>query len=224
MPDVVKECPVCKMAIEINNINDIHDVARVRTKYYHSQCLKEHAKKLIQREKHDAIWDDVVKRISFYEKDAKEILYKRYWQDKLNEHLKSHYDVQIMPNSFWTLVADLHNGIYKGLSCKPISMNTLYGAWKWGQRKLDSINRNNKQNKKGPKTDLERLPYDLAIIVQHIPDYIKYKAKQDAEEAERKERAKNTARIDFNNVYVAPKKLEGLDDISDLIDDLEEVI
>ena len=219
MPDVVKECPVCKKEIEIDNINDIHDVARVKTKYYHSQCLKEYAKKLTQRQKHDAIWDDVVKSISFYEKDAKEILYKRYWQDKLNEHLKRHYDIQIMPKSFWELVADLHNGIYKGLSCKRISMNTLCGAWIWGQRKLDSINRKNKQNKKGPKTDLERLPYDLAILIQHIPDYIKYKAKLDAEEAERREKTKETARIDYNNVYVEPKKKEGIGDLSSILDD-----
>ena len=219
MPDVVKECQVCKMAIEIDNINDIHDVARVRTKYYHSQCLKEHAKKLIQREKHDAIWDDVVKRFSFYEKDAKEILYKRYWQDKLNEHLKSHYDIIVMPDRFWEMVMNLHNGIYKNKECKPVSMKTLYGAWCWGQRKLDSINRNNKKNKKGPKTDSERLPYDLAIIVQHVSDYIKYKAKLDAEEAEREAKEKERIKIDYRRFNKTPVKTEGLDDISDMLDD-----
>ena len=86
-------------------------------------------------------------------------------------------------------------------------------------KNLDSINRKNKKNNKGPRSDIERLPYDLAIVVQHIPDYLRAKAKIEAAEAERKEKAKSATRIDYKKIYVAPKKVEGLDDISDLLDE-----
>lgn len=219
MCDITKECPVCKTTIDID-IYNIHDIARVRSVYYHTKCLDEYANKMVKREKHAAIWDDVVKNISGCEKEAKEIIYKRYWQDKLNEHLNSHYDIMVMPERFWEMVVQLNNGLYKGKKCKPISIDTLYGAWCWGQKKLDSINRQNKQNKKGPKTDTERLPYDLAILVQHIPDYLKYKAKCDAEEAEREAQKKEKIKIDYNKVNTSVVKTEGLDDISDMLDEI----
>lgn len=220
MPDVVKECPVCKMAIEVDNINNIHGIARVRSKYYHTKCLKEYAQKLAKRERHDAIWDDVINNIAFYEKEAKEIMYKRYWQDKLNDHLKKHYNIVVMPERFWEMIMKLHDGIYKNKECKPISMDIIYGAWRWSQKNLDSINRKNKQNRKGPKTDIERLPYDLTIIIQHIPDYIKAKSKHEVEEAARKAREKERVRINYNDIYVAPAQQEGLDDISDILDEI----
>lgn len=220
MCDVTKECPVCKMTIDID-IYNINGVARARSAYYHTKCLDEYANKMVKREKHAAIWDDVVNNISGCEKEAKEIIYKRYWQDKLNVHLKSHYDIIVMPDRFWEMIVQLHNGVYKGKECKPITIETIYGAWCWGQKKLDSISRRNKQNKKGPKTDAERLPYDLTILIQHIPDYLKAKAKIEAEEAERAAREKEVVKIDYSKIK-AKKESSGLGDISDLLDELDD--
>lgn len=219
MCDVIKECSACKGTIEID-IYNIHDVARVKSKYFHPTCLSKHAQKLVQRTKHDACWDYALNNLEACEKDAKEIIYKRYWQDTLNEHLLERYDVTAMPDRFWEMIMNLHNGIYKDKKCKPVSMDTVCNAWIWAQKNLDAINRRNKQNKKGPKTDAERLNYDFTIVLKHIPDYLKAKAKRDAEEAERQARDKEKSKINYNNIATNTKtQSEGLDDISGLLDE-----
>lgn len=218
MCDVIKECAACKQTIPID-IYNIHDVARLQALYYHTSCLKELAKKRINSKRHAACWDYAIDHINECEKDAKDTIYKRYWQDLLDKHLKSHYDIQVVNNHFWEIVMDLHNGIYKKQKCKPVHMETMYGAWVWGQKKLDSISRQNKKERKGPKSDDERLIYDLTILITKIPVYLKAKAKLEAEEAERQAREKERTRIDYNNIYIAPVKSEGLDDISALLDD-----
>ena len=218
MCDVIKECAVCKGKIKID-IYNIHDVSRLKSYYYHPSCLKEFAEKRIKNKRHDACWDYAINNLEACEKDAKEVIYKRYWQDLLNEHLLKHYNVLVVPKSFWEIVMDLHNGIYKRKKCKPIHMETIYGAWVWGQKKLDSITRQNKQNKKGPTNDEERLRYDLAILITKIPVYLKAKAKLEAEEAERTAKEKERVRINYNNINSAPVQTEGLDDISALLDE-----
>ena len=96
----------------------------------------------------------------------------------------------------------------------------MFETWRWGQRNLDSINRKNKISKKGPKTDAERINYDLSIVLNHIEDYKKYKAKLEAEEAERRAREKERVKINYNKIpSITDIKSEGLDDISALLDD-----
>ena len=71
-------------------------------------------------------------------------------------------------------------------------------------------------NHKGPENDEQRIPYDLAILVRKIPNYLAYKAKQDALQAEVKMPA---PRINYDNMQRTEIKHEGLDDISDLLDE-----
>lgn len=218
MHDVVKICAVCKQEIEIN-IHDIHDIARLKSKYYHPACLKEYAQKRVKTKKHDVCWDYAIGHICECEKDAREIIYKKYWQDLLNEHLLKHYDVITMPDRFWEKIMDLHNGVHKGKKCKPVQMETLCGTWMWGQVRLDSINRKNRQSRLGPKNDNDRLNYDLAIVLNHIEDYKKYVAKLEAEEAERAAREKERVKIELNDVYKPQEVTDGIGDLSEILDE-----
>ena len=62
--------------------------------------------------------------------------------------------------------------------------------------------------------------YDLAILIGKMPNYLAYKAKQEAAEAERQREMKEKVKIDYNDVACrAEAKKEGLDDISDLLDE-----
>lgn len=220
MCDVIKVCAVCKKEIEID-INNIHGVARAKSDYYHPDCLIQKAEKCIKRAKHDKCWDYVINHISECEQDAKEVIYKRYWQDKLNEHLLKYYDIITFPDRFWEMVVDLNAGIYKGKRCKAVSMDLLYHTWAWGQRKLNAIALNNKKNHKGPKNDSDRLGYDLAIVLSKVPNYIAYKNKIDAEEAERKKAQEEKVKINYNNIAKTTETQNyGLDDISGLLDDM----
>ena len=116
------------------------------------------------------------------------------------------------------MVRELNKGIYKKKRCKPISTELLFHTWVWGQKNLDKIDRNNKAKHKGPQNGSDRISYDFAIILRHIEDYEKYVARTKAEEAERELQAKETVKIDYNNIKA--KKDNNFGDISDLIDDL----
>ena len=212
-----RKCEVCKAELEFNPDN-CHNIARLKDKYYHSDCLTELATKRVQKAKHAECWDYALEHLDACEKEAKEILTYTYWQDKLNDHLIRHYDV-VLPQRFWNIIADLTNGEFKGKKCKAIPMQDICETWIWAQRKLDEINRSNKMKNTGPKTDAERVNYDLSIVAGHIGDYKKFIAKQKAEEIER-ELQKETTKINYDSIaHRSEIKSEGLDDISDMIDD-----
>lgn len=221
MPEAIKKtCKHCgeEVLIERNNANGILYFS-FNQKYYHKDCFVELAKRRAANKRSSPLWQEALDDLSVLERAATEMA--NYWfaQDELNEWVLTHYDVIEIPNWFWNTVGYLRNGKYHNKKCKPVPTDLLVSAWKWAQKNLDSINRRNKKNKKGPKTDAERLNYDLAIVLQHIPDYKKAQAKRELEEAERKAMEKETIKIDYNKVQ-AKKADTGLGDISDLLDDL----
>jgi hypothetical protein len=96
----------------------------------------------------------------------------------------------------------------------------LYETWKWGQNQLNKIDKQNKMNHKGPANDEVRILYDLAILVRKVPNYLSYKAKLEAQQAEAKRELEKT-RIDYDNVQkVKIENNNDLDDISGLLDDI----
>lgn len=211
------KCVKCNQDIEVD-INNITNISRFKNQYYHTQCLRERAERAINRPNHKSCWDNALNNIDAYEQEAREFIERKYWNDNLNDYLICNYGVRTVPRSFWEMVRELNKGVYKGKRCKPTSTKLLFDAWRWGQKNLDKIDRNNKAKRKGPQNGSDRITYDAAIILKHIEDYEKYVAKTKAEEAERELQAKETVKIDYNNIKA--KKDNNFGDISDLIDDL----
>lgn len=214
-----RKCTKCKKNIEFD-LDNISGIVRYNNLFYHSDCFVEYCQGRAAKSS-SPVWQKYIDDMSPFENAAKEKINYKKNKDDFNEYLLKHYNVTAVPDRFWNVVAELENGSYKKKKCNPVSTKTLFEAWKWGQLKLDGVNRRNKAAKKGPKTDAERLPYDLAVLVQHIPDYLKAKAKIEAEEAERASRAKEICRIDYS--AIKPKQeSSGLGDISDLLDELDD--
>lgn len=210
-----RKCAHCKDIISIEQ-NNIIDVLQFQGKYYHSQCFEEMAsQKANSKRGKPEMWREALDDIWELEANTKKLLEMNFAKDELNEWLLNHYNITAVPSTFWQRIADLERGIYKRKKCKPVSIVTLSGAWKWGQRKLDEIARNNKVNHSGPKSDDERLVYDFAILIGKISNYLAYKAKQDA----MKQETKTTVYVNYDNIQRKENTQEGLDDISDLLDE-----
>ena len=221
MSDVIlRKCCGCSNAIEINR-NNITDILYHKNKYYHSKCFCEIAEKRSRAKRSTATeWQDALDNLLELEVDTKKMLESAWIKDDINEWLLSHYNITTVPSRFWQILADLDRGIYKGKKCKAVSMETLLGTWKWGQRKLDSISRNNKMNHKGPASDDARIMYDLSIIISKVPNYLSHKAKMKMLQAEEKKEAEKT-HINYDNVQKTKiDNNDGLDDISSLLDDI----
>lgn len=218
---IERKCNACKQAIKIHSDN-IKDVVYYKKLYYHSECFHDMAERKSQQKRgNPAEWKAAIDNIEQFERDAVNVLSSRLSylgaKDDLNDYLLSQYNVVSVPDRFWQVVADLNNGIYKHKRCKKISTDVLLETWKWGQHKLNEINKKNKMSHKGPTDDAQRIPYDLAILVTKVPNYLAHKAKQEAMVEEMKREI--SSRIDYNNIHVAESKSEGLDDISDILNE-----
>ena len=221
MPDtILRKCGGCSNIIEINR-NNISDILYYKNKYYHSKCFCEIAEKRSKAKRSTAVeWQTALDNLWELEADTRNMLESAWIKDDLNEWLLNHYNVTTVPSRFWQVLADLERGIYKGKKSKSVTMETLLGAWKWGQRKLDSISKNNKMNHKGPTSDDSRIMYDLSIIVSKVPNYLSHVSKMKMLQVEEK-KENDKPHINYNNVQQT--KIEnnsGLDDISDLLDDM----
>lgn len=218
MPQDSRKCTKCKQKIFFD-LDNISGIVNFKNLFYHSDCFVEYCHGRAA-ESGSPVWQKYINNMSKFEDEAKKRINYRKSKNDLNNYLISHYDVQeIGDKRFWTVVTELEQGVYKKKKCNPVPTDILLDAWKWSQVRLDAINRKNKIARKGPSNDIERIPYDLAIIVKHIPDYLKAKAKREAEEADRIAREKERVKINYNNIYSAPVQTEGLDDISAMLDE-----
>lgn len=215
---IIRKCAQCKEVIEINK-NNICNVIQFQDKYYHYDCFESMAKEKAQSNRgKPQMWQDALDRIWDIESETKKMLKHFCAKDDLNAWLLDHYDITMIPTRFWQVVADLEMGKYKGKRCKPVDISTLYGCWKWGQRKLNEINQYNKSQNKGPTDDNARLMYDLAILIGKIPNYLAYKEKQKAAKNEMTRTAVLNDDIDMSKI--GQGKQTKRKDISDISDDI----
>lgn len=212
-----RKCAKCKGTIKIDH-DSIIDIIFYKKLYYHKSCFCELATERSQSKRgKPEDWKHALNSVFVLEADTAKMLRGLCARDDLNIWLLDHYDISAVPSRFWQVVADLECGKYKGKRCKPVTMETLFGAWKWGQRKLDEIARNNRMKHTGPQSDDARIAYDLAVLVQKIPNYLAYEAKMSAVKEDTKQSA--ASNINYNNVQRAEVRHDGLDDISALLDE-----
>jgi hypothetical protein len=166
------------------------------------------------------MWQDALVNMSNFEAEIKSVLEYTVARDDLHLWLLDNYNITTTPEWFWTTVSNLHNGMYKRKRCKPVPIRTLCECWKWGQHKLNEINKNNKSHNKGPTNDNERLQYDLAILVSKVPQFLAYKEKQKAAEMERQREMKENIKVDYNKIVNNTSQSNNLQDISSLVDDI----
>jgi hypothetical protein len=222
MSDVIeRKCHGCPTPVEINR-NNVTSVIYYKKKYYHLECFCKIAEKRSQSKTKSVSteWQAVLNNISEIKADTQKMVLRSLNENDLNNWLLSNYDVASVPKSFWQLIADLEKGVYKRKKCRAISMETLLGAWNWGQKRLNKINSKNKTNNCGPKNDDDRLRYDLAILIGHMGDYIKYTTRTKEEVVEIKNRIQNTNKINCENIYVQSKEKQNNENILDLMNDI----
>lgn len=210
-----RKCGTCGQDIVVDRHN-LDNIAFYQNRYHHVKCLMDKANNGIQSGKRVAIWEKLLNRIPELQEEAKKNLGHGLIRDEFNEYLLNHYDIISVPNRFWQIIEDIGNGNYRKNKCRPTDIDRIFQTWKWGQSNLDKIASNNKIKNKGPKNDDERLNYDLAIVLKHVPQYLAYEAKNKAVAAE----IKNASAFeDIDLSRIGQKKTEKKNDVSDIFDD-----
>ena len=218
MSDILtRKCAHCKEEIYIERYNP-SKVMYLDKKYYHSHCLMEMAtKKATSKRGKPAQWQKVLDDWWRLENETKRTLEHSWAREDLNDWLIRCYDIAVVPSRFWQIITELEQGKYKSQRCKPVDIATILGAWRWGQKKLNEIDINNKKNHRGPIDDNARLMYDLSNIVNKIPNYLSHLAKTKALEAETQQ-IKNITKINYDNLEKQVNNNQ-LDDISNMLDE-----
>ena len=214
---ITRKCAKCKGVIEID-VDDIRDVVYFNKLYYHKDCFKVMAaEKAASKRGKPQMWQDALDSIWGLEAETKKMLEHLVARDELNEWLLRNYDIIDVPTRFWQVVAELGIGKYKGKKCKPLDIKTLCECWKWGQQKLNEVAINNKMSHRGPEDDVDRLRYDLAILITKYPLFVKHKAKM-AAIASANSFEKKQSKIDYG--ALAKSITEDDSDILNLIDEV----
>ena len=221
MADILKrKCAHCKEEILIDR-NSIDNVLQYDGKYYHVICFKGMAnEKATSKRGKPAKWQAALNNLQKLQNETKIIIEHSWIKDDLNDWLLRNYDIAAVPSRFWQVIAELEQGKYKGKRCKPIKIETLFSMWKWGQNNLNKIHANNKEKRQGPSNDNDRLRYDLAILLSHTGDYIKYITRTKDEVNEIAEKIEKANRFDYEKIYKESKKQEVQEDILDLMNDI----
>lgn len=217
---LTRKCHSCKDMITIYR-NNVEGIIHFQNNYYHKNCFIELATQKSQSKRgKPAMWKEALENIDALEYNAtKPLLY--YWaREDLNSYLLNTYVVYSIPNTFWTTIAELENGEYQGKKCKPVDMKLLLEAWKWAQKNLNKIAQRNKASNIGPKTESDRLRYDLAIVVRHIGDYEKYIRRTKEETIMIAEQMQSMNKFDYEKIYQESKKTQKDEDILNLMDDI----
>lgn len=212
-----RKCEACDDPIVINR-SSISNIILYKEKYYHKDCFIARATRLAARKTQYAQgWQQALDNLPVLEAEATNKLTFYFERDDLNKYLLEYYNLTEIRSTFWTVIADLYSGIYRGQRCKEITPKEILELWKWGQKNLDTIAVRNKMNNRGPKDGEQRLRYDLAILLKHRRDFEDYLKQKNIAQNEMKENAPYD-NIDISRIGKAPIRTKR--DLSDIADDI----
>lgn len=194
-----RKCGKCGEKITIDR-QSLNNIIYYQNKFYHIDCFVEKVNQGMQSKRYAKHWQEILNRLPEFQAEAKRRLEHCMIRDEFNDYLLANYDVCVVTEWFWNIVEDIGNGNYKRKKCKAVDMQTLMDTWKWGQERLNNIAASNRKKKTGPKTDAERLNYDLAIIFNHVNDYKKHVEKEKVAREEIIQATKKQPKIDYSSL------------------------
>lgn len=140
-------------------------------------------------------------------------------KDDLVEYIYKEYEVSSLPKIFFIKLNEINTGAYKGLNVG-IPYEDLLDMLKRKQNYLRRIYMNNVTNGK-EMTTIQRINYDLAVIVNKYDDYLKWKEKQVILESDiEKDKKEYEKEKDIDYSKIGSKNTSIEDDISSIIDDI----
>lgn len=139
--------------------------------------------------------------------------------DKLIKYFSEIYEITMFPRFTYTKLAQINNGTFRGIT-NGIPYSDLLDMFKRKQNYLDKVAFNNfRQGKE--IVGIQRLNYDLAIIINKYDEYLSWKNKQkilSMNTTKAKEDENNKIQIDYKKIKVE----ENNDDmgIFDIVNDI----
>lgn len=197
-----RKCNICKKLIDISESSSddyfFKQTRKVRT-FFHSQCYTEqqtHKKRKPLTEEECAFCISQIKTENeILKSEEKKTQEKRLIKDQLYNFISDMYDISFFPKFFYVKMDSVYKGEYKGLK-KPVPPEHLLDMWEQKKSYLLKVHERNRTH--GKEIDgLQRVYYDLAILLSKYDSYLSWKDKQESVQLNKNEREKQA--IDFIN-------------------------
>ena len=136
---------------------------------------------------------------------------------QLTDFIYKEYNVTFLPKYFFINLDKIYKGEYKNLK-EPVPVEDLFDMW---QKKIDYLNKTYIYNKEHGKDmqGVQRINYDLAILLSKYDSYKRWKEKQKAIQKQEQEFKKQQVFVNIAKIQVRPK-ISDSDDISSIIDEI----
>lgn len=229
-------CSDCKDEIIIRKDN-IEEVVLYDGAYYHKDCFIHMCNEKLQSKRCKKIkWQSAIDGLDMLIKDAKFKLNKEFdieYKKKVAANRNSteqktakndiynfmleQYSASSIPQYIFIKLNSIYSGTFRGMSTG-ILPTELLDMW---QRKIDYLNRiaNRNVTKGKPMDSIQRINYDLSVLINKYDSYKEWKRKQEILEQEHKEQALEKPIVTIGNIQ-NEKTEKNTDDISDLVDDI----
>lgn len=220
MRATTRKCSICKEIININDTNeDFFVIQKGKTNTYtHSKCyVKYHTtkKRSPKTEEECKLFIEKCKQTNNNLSKEKNI------KNELYEFLFDMYDISYFPKYFYIKMSSVYDGTFKNLN-RPVPPEDLLDMWKQKKNYLNKVSEQNQ--KKGMEiVGVNRVNYDLAILLSKYDSYINWKEQQKIAVAESDEvKKRSVEKIEYTDV-VRPKRTNVNNnkiDISSMIDEI----
>ena len=220
MRAITRKCSICKEPIYINDTTeDFFITLKNETKSYtHTNCYIE---KQTTKKRSPKTVEECQEYIEQCRQSAKAIEKKKSTKNELYEFLFDMYDISYFPQYFYIKMDSVYKGTMKNLN-KPVPPEDLLDMWKQKRNYLDKVAEQNR--KKGNEiSGVNRVNYDLAILLSKYDSYLKWKEQQKIAIAELDESKKRSIeKIEYTDV-ARPKRVGTSNNKVDINSMLDEI-
>lgn len=220
MRAITRKCSICKEPIYINDTNeDFFITLKNETKSYtHTNCYIE---KQTTKKRSPKTVEECQEYIEQCRQSTKAIEKKKSTKNELYEFLFDMYDISYFPQYFYIKMDSVYKGTMKNLN-KPVPPEDLLDMWKQKRNYLDKVAEQNR--KKGNEiSGVNRVNYDLAILLSKYDSYLKWKEQQKIAIAELDESKKRSIeKIEYTDV-ARPKRVGTSNNKVDINSMLDEI-
>lgn len=215
---IKRKCGHCGETFYISKYN-IEEAIYYDKKLYHSRCfINMCQEKLCAKRSNKQKWSSALRQIDAIQKDTCTRLTDALYREDIFYFILDAYDITIVPSVVWRKLNQIYTGTIEGMSVG-IPPAHLLDMWR---RKIDYLNGISKRNETKGKhmQPIQRLQYDLTILINKYDSYLKWLEKQRIIAAESgDEKSHNIVRQSIGYSSFQENVCED-DDISDLVDDI----
>lgn len=204
----IRKCKYCGKDIDV----DKEEFIKYSNAFYHANCFIER-----QLNKKRGAWtlEQCHEELNKFKEFEQKKTHEKFVKDSLIEFLTNQYNISFFPNYFYVKMQSIYNGTYKGLQ-KPIPPEHLLEMW---ETKINYLNKINAK-KDIPLEGLNRINYDLAILLARYDKFIKWKETQKQEQEQIQLRIKEKNNMIQYKILTQSQHRQCSDDLSDMLDEI----